>query len=338
MNDDLILVLGNKNLSSWSLRPWLLLRHAQLPFRERVVPFETPGWRDAIAALSPSRRVPALHHGELVLWDSLAICEYIADVFPEALLWPTDRAARAVARAVSAEMHSGFAHLRRDMSMDVVARHARRTMSQETDDDVNRVQALWAECRARAATASGEDAGPFLFGRFSIADAMFAPVVWRFRTYDVELGPVARAYSETMLALPAMREWEQDAIAEVQALAAASAAAAASPTRTPDPRSAQHCYAVIFSAQRTATAAGHYEAASAKMAELAAEQPGFLGIESARGADGFGVTVSYWDSLEAIRRWKAVPAHAAMQAQGKKSFYERYEVRVAAVERGYKFP
>jgi heme-degrading monooxygenase HmoA len=198
---------------------------------------------------------------------------------------------------------------------------------------VARVQTLWTECRARAAKVRGDDAGPFLFGRFSIADAMFAPVAWRFRTYDVEVTGPAREYCDTMLALPAMVEWERDALAEVKALAEAAAAAPA--TRTPDPRSAQHCYAVIFSSKRTTDAREQYDATSAAMVELASKQPGFLGIESARGADGFGITVSYWDSLEAIRSWKQVPA---VQARAKETFYERYEVRVAAVERGYKFP
>ena len=218
MATDMLLVLGNKNLSSWSLRPWVVLRHAEIPFRERVLPFEAEGWRDAIAALSPTRRVPVLHAGELVVWDSLAICEYVAETFPEARLWPNHRDVRAVARSVSAEMHSGFANMRRDLPMDVVARHPRRTFARETEDELVRVQAIWTECRARAAALTGEDAGPFLFGRFSIADAMFAPVVWRFRTYGVELSGDARAYSDTMLALPAMREWEQASIAEVKAL------------------------------------------------------------------------------------------------------------------------
>jgi glutathione S-transferase len=337
MAERILLVLGNKNLSSWSLRPWLPLRYAGIPFRERVVPFETDGWRESIQALSPSRRVPVIHHGEHVIWDSLAICEYAAERFPDARLWPSDLGQRALARSVSAEMHSGFASLRRDLSMDVVARHPRRPMSHETESDVARVRELWAECRARAASLQGDESGPFLFGRFSIADAMFAPVVWRFRTYDVELEGSARAYYEAMLALPAMKEWEQGAIAEVAALSAARDAAAESATRAPDPTSAQHCFAVIFSSLRTAEASEEYEAATAAMVELASKQPGFLGIESARGPDGFGVTVSYWDSLEAIRNWKDVPAHAAVQAQGRKTFYERYEVRVAAVERGYKF-
>jgi glutathione S-transferase len=337
---DLLLILGNKNLSSWSLRPWVLLRHAGIAFQERVLPFETPGWRTAIAALSPSRRVPALHHGDLVVWDSLAICEYVADLFPEARLWPEDRATRALARAVSAEMHAGFASLRRDMSMDVTARVPRRTMSRETEDDCRRVLTLWSECRARASGAGGPaTAGPFLFGTFSVADAMFAPVAWRFRTYDVAIEDAsARAYCDTLLTLPAMKEWERAAEAEVEALRKEQAAAAAKPERAPDPTSAQHCFAVIFSSQRTTSDAEAYEVDARAMVELASRQPGFLGVESARSADGFGITVSYWDSLEAIRNWKDVPAHAAAQARGRTSFYERYELRVAVVERGYRFP
>lgn len=214
---ELLLLLGNKNLSSWSLRPWLLMRHAGVPFRERVLPFETDGWRDTIVALSPSRRVPALHDGELVVWDSLAICEYIADRFPEAKLWPEDVASRAVARAVSAEMHSGFAAMRRDMSMDVTARHPRRPASRETEEDVHRVLSIWTECRERARRLPGDAAGPFLFGRFSIADAMFAPVVWRFRTHDVAIPEAALDFYEAMLALPAMQEWERDAVVEIEA-------------------------------------------------------------------------------------------------------------------------
>ena len=338
MTGELLLVLGNKNLSSWSLRPWLLLRHAGIAFEERVLAFETESWRDTIASLSPTRRVPVLHHDELVVWDSLAISEYVADAFPAAQLWPRDRAARAVARAVSAEMHSGFPHMRRDLSMDVVARHPRRPFSRETEDDLARVQSIWTDCRSRASALAYEDAGPFLFGRFSIADAMYAPVIWRLRSYGVEaeLSREARVYYETMLALPAMREWEQAAVEEVLTLATVTAASPAA--RSPDPRSAQHCFAVIFSSTRTAELTEAYDAASKAMVELAAKQPGFLGVESARGADGFGITVSYWDSLEAIRNWKDVPSHAAVQVKAKQTFYERYEVRVCTVERGYKFP
>jgi glutathione S-transferase len=336
---DLVLVLGNKNLSSWSLRPWLLLRHAGIPFEEHVFLFEEPGWREKIVALSPSRRVPALRHrhrdprgaDDLLVWDSLAICEYAAELFPEARLWPDDRAARAIARATSAEMHSAFANLRHEMSMDVTARVPRRAPSSETQTDIDRIQQLWGECRARFGAE-----GPFLFGRFSVADAMFAPVVWRFRTYDVPISSAARSWYETMLALPAMKEWERDAEAEVRA-----AAALASKPGLPDPTSAQHCYAAIFSSQ-VATADGTlpdgYEAMAQAMAELARNEPGFLGIESARGKDGFGITVSYWESLEAISRWKANASHQRAQSRGRESFYSRYEIRICNVERGYKHP
>ncbi len=321
---DFHLVLGNKNLSSWSLRPWILLEHAGIPFVEEVRLFETSGWRDTIGEVSPSGRVPVLRHGDVVVWESLAICEYIAELFPDAKLWPTDRAARAHARAVSAEMHAGFANMRHDLSMDVAHRHPRRTLSTETEHDVRRVTAIWSECRARHGTG-----GPFLFGAFSVADAMFAPVVWRFRGYDVALDDAAaRAYQETMLSLPAMKKWEQGAEEEVRRGHTAE---------LPDPTSARHVYAVVFSSQRTREHAEEYERTATAMEELAKKQPGFCGIESARGADGFGITVSYWDSLEAIHAWKAKAEHRAAQERGKKAFYERYEIRVASVERGYKF-
>ncbi len=315
----LVLVIGNKNLSSWSMRPWLLAKHAGIAFEEKVVLFETAGWRDAIASISPSSRVPALRDGELVVWDSLAICEYLAERHPEKMLWPRDLATRARARAVSAEMHAGFAHLRRELSMDVVARYPRGTRgatSAEADADIRRVQEIWSE-------RSGD--GPFLFGAFSIADAMFAPVVWRFRTYDVALeDPRARAYYETMLALPAMRAWERDAEDEVH-----WAAAAPKPATPPDPRSAQHCFAVVFSNQRTKHDAAEYQATARAMEELAAKQPGFLGIESARGEDGFGITVSYWESLEAIKRWRDEPSHRA----GARTRIFLRAIRIARVHR-----
>ncbi|HEY8079428.1 MAG TPA: glutathione S-transferase family protein, partial [Labilithrix sp.] len=176
------LVLGDKNLSSWSLRPWVLMKHAEIPFEEEVRLFDTEGWRDTIVDVSPSGRVPVLLDGDLAVWESLAIAEHVAELFPEKRLWPKDRAARAHARAISAEMHAGFAHMRRDLSMDVTGRFPRRTFAVETERDIRRVLAIWSECRAHHASA-----GPFLFGAFSIADAMYAPVVWRFRSYDVPI-------------------------------------------------------------------------------------------------------------------------------------------------------
>lgn len=320
MTTGMKLVIGDKNLSSWSMRPWLLMKQAGISFEEQVMLFDRPEWRSEIVALSPSRRVPALHDGDLVLWDSLAICEFIAEQRPE--LWPRDARVRAVARAVSAEMHAGFANMRDDLSMDVTAREPTGGLSTETAADVARVKQIWSESLARSG-------GPFLFGDFSVADAMYAPVVWRFRTYGISIeDPRARAWYEHMLDLPAMREWEGGAIAEV---------AGAKP-KMPSPNSATHTFAVIFSSQRTDHDGDDYEETAARMEELASRQPGYLGIESARNPDGFGITVSYWGSLAAVKAWRDVAEHAAAQARGRKDFYERYEVRVCTVERGYKFP
>ena len=213
--DRLTLVTGNKNYSSWSLRPWLALEHAGAPFEEILVPLDQPDTHARIAEWSPTGRVPALHDGEVRVWDSLAICEYVAELFPEAHLWPEDRAARACARSVSAEMHAGFAALRGAMPMNVRARLPGQSRTPDSLRDVERVRALWSECRARF----GQD-GPFLFGRFSIADAMYAPVVFRFRTYDVALDAGQRAYLEQMLQHPAMQKWARAAEQEPWSIAA----------------------------------------------------------------------------------------------------------------------
>ena len=307
------LFIGNKNLSSWSLRPWLALRQAGLPFEERVLRFEEPGWRTSIRDVSPSCTVPVLHDGELVIGDSLAICEYLAEERPT--LWPADRTLRALARSVAAEMHSGFASLRRELSMEVTARLARAPRSAETEAAIARIVEIWSARR-----------GPFLFGDFSIADAMFAPVVFRFRTYDVPLAGEAAAYAAAMLALPAMQEWADAAALERRV------------PGPPDPTSAEHYWAVVFTS-RLGTgerAVGYGEMATA-MEELAGKQPGFIGIESARGEDGLGITVSYWDSLAAISSWKSNAEHRIAQAAGRSSFYDRYEVRICSVERSYRF-
>ncbi|WNG23707.1 glutathione S-transferase family protein [Cystobacter fuscus] len=202
----LTLVVGSKNYSSWSLRPYLALAHTGQPFREVVIPLDQPDTASHIAKYSPSGRVPALQHGELVLWDSLAICEYLAEQFPEARLWPQAREARAVARAVTAEMHSGFAMLRTHMPMDVSARKPGQGRAPGVADDIARITSLWKDCRARFGQG-----GPFLFGAFSIADAFYAPVVMRFVTYDVELDAVGAAYRDAVLALPTLKAWTEAA-------------------------------------------------------------------------------------------------------------------------------
>ncbi|HVG58068.1 MAG TPA: glutathione S-transferase family protein [Hyalangium sp.] len=206
---ELTLVLGSKNYSSWSLRPYLALAHTGQPFREVVIALDQPDTAANISQYSPSGRVPALRHGTLALWDSLAICEYLAETFPQARLWPQEREARAVARSVVAEMHSGFSNLRQNMTMDIRARKPGKGRAPGVAEDIARIQALWADCRARFGQG-----GPFLFGHFSIADAFYAPVVTRFVTYEVELDAVSRAYRDTILDLPALKTWTEAALKE----------------------------------------------------------------------------------------------------------------------------
>jgi glutathione S-transferase len=208
------LIIGNKTYSSWSLRPWLLLRHVGVAFDERVMALDTPGFHDAIGAISPSRRVPALHHDGLVIWDSLAICEYANEVFLDGRAWPQARAVRAMARSVVAEMHSGFAALRTECPMNVRRRlSAPLALSDAAARDVARVIELWRECRSHYGQG-----GPFLFGGFSIADAFYAPVATRLRTYAQPLGAVEAAYVETIHQLPAMQQWIADAQREPERL------------------------------------------------------------------------------------------------------------------------
>lgn len=198
----LTLAIGNKNYSSWSLRPWLVLHQANLGFDEIRVPLYVPGSAETLARWSPSGKVPALHDGEVVVWDSLAICEYLAERYPEKSLWPADVAARAVARSVSAEMHAGFSDLRSAMPMNCRARFPGEGMTEGSRRDIERVVAIWNDCRKRFGHG-----GDFLFGQFTIADAMYAPVVLRFVTYGVALEGAARAYADAILALPAMQAW-----------------------------------------------------------------------------------------------------------------------------------
>ncbi|WP_224242963.1 glutathione S-transferase family protein [Hyalangium gracile] len=206
---ELTLIVGSKNHSSWSLRPYLALAHTGQPFREVVVQLDEPDTSAKIAQHSPSGRVPALRHGALTLWDSLAICEYLAETFPLAQLWPWDKEARAVARSVTAEMHSSFSALRQNMPMNILARKPGQGRAPGVAEDIARIQALWNDCRSRFGQG-----GPFLFGAFSIADAFYAPVVTRFVTYDVELDAVGQAYRDAVLALPALKACTEAARSE----------------------------------------------------------------------------------------------------------------------------
>jgi glutathione S-transferase len=194
--------IGNKNYSSWSLRGWLALKQTGAAFTEVLIPLREATTRAEILRHSPSGRVPALHRGDVVVWDSLAIGEYLAEIFPGKQLWPEEPRARAVARAVSAEMHSGFAALRAHLPMNMRSSFPNRGVTPEVQADINRIMALWRDCRKRF----GAD-GAFLFGHFTVADAMYAPVVSRFRTYKVELEEEAERYVEAVWALPALQEW-----------------------------------------------------------------------------------------------------------------------------------
>jgi glutathione S-transferase len=198
----LTLVIGNKNYSSWSLRAWLLLKRLQVPFSEVLITLDTPSTREDIEKFSPSGRVPVLRHGELTIWDSLAICEYLAELTGKG--WPQATAARAVARAVSAEMHSGFTNLRALWPMNARARNRHTAMTAALEADIGRVDEIWNDCRARFGTA-----GPWLFGEYSIADAMYAPVVLRFNTYGASISPTARWYMASVLEDAALQEWLQ---------------------------------------------------------------------------------------------------------------------------------
>lgn len=196
------LVIGDKNLSSWSLRPWLLMRMLGVAFEERRVRLDLPETRSEIQKHSPAGRVPILLHGELAVWDSLAIVEYLSELHP-GRVWPQDAARRARARSLAAEMHSGFADLRRELPMDIRARKTDARWSDAASSDLRRIAEIW----------SGAE-GPFLFGGFGGADAMFAPVATRCVTYGVRLPPAAAAYRDAVLALPAMREWCEAAARE----------------------------------------------------------------------------------------------------------------------------
>jgi glutathione S-transferase len=211
MTDQPLLVIGNKNYSSWSLRPWLLLRHFGVAFDEQVLPLDTERFHSQIGTFSPSRRVPALRHGALKIWDSLAICEYVNEAFLDGRGWPSERAARAVARAVTAEMHSGFQALRNECPMNVRRQFSGHAVSDDARRDIERVRELWTGARERFGAG-----GDFLFGPFCIADAFFAPVAVRWRTYGLPAGPVERAYIESIYALPAMRQWRAEAEQEAE--------------------------------------------------------------------------------------------------------------------------
>ena len=211
------LVIGNKNYSSWSMRPWVLLRQAQIPFEEVQLKFDEADGGLRVAGIdkySAARKVPVLLIDGEPVWDSLAICETVAEMHPEKQLWPEGEAARRVARSICAEMHSGFQALRKAMPMNIRTRYPGKGLTPESRKDIERVVAIWTDCRERFGGG-----GNFLFGRFSIADAFYTPVVMRFHTYAVKLPPVAQAYCEAVRALGTVKEWIEAARGETEFVA-----------------------------------------------------------------------------------------------------------------------
>lgn len=203
------LVIGNKNYSSWSFRPWIAMKVANIPFDEVVISLNAEDFKPRVAKISGTGKVPALVDGDIQVWESLAILEYLAEKFPAAKLWPIEAAARAHARAISAEMHAGFVPLRRACPMNCWRPVKKRDLAPDVLANVRRIDAMWADCRTRFGAG-----GPFLFGTFGAADAMYAPVVARFRTYDIDVGAASRAYMTAVMALPAWAQWQAAAVKE----------------------------------------------------------------------------------------------------------------------------
>ncbi len=203
------LIIGNKNYSSWSLRPWLAMKVAGITFDEQVIPLYEPGSREQILKYSPAGKVPVLIDGNARIWESLAILEYLAEKFPKANLWPADPRVRGHARAVATEMHAGFQALRKACPMNLWLPVKERLQSDEVMDCVRRIDALWSDCRARFGKS-----GPFLFGVFGAADAMYAPVASRLHSYRLPVSPASRAYIDAILALPAFGEWRDAGLKE----------------------------------------------------------------------------------------------------------------------------
>ena len=213
----LTLYIGNKNYSSWSMRPWIAMKAAGIAFDDVVISLNAPEFKPTLLKVSGTGKVPTLVDGDVKVWESLAILEYLAEKYPSAKLWPADPAARAHARTVASEMHAGFIPLRRQCPMNLWRPVMKMNLSAETQANVTRIDAMWRDCRARFGHSSG-NAGPFLFGAFTVADAMYAPVVSRFHTYAVDVSAPARTYMDAMMALPAWQQWTAAALKETWVL------------------------------------------------------------------------------------------------------------------------
>lgn len=209
------LIIGNKNYSSWSLRPWLLMKQFNIEFEEVKIPLYAENSKEKILAYSPTGFVPALEHDNVTVWDSLAICEFLNDRYPEKAFWPGKVEDRALARSISAEMHSGFFALRNLLPMNCRQNMGFKSFTPELTNDINRICEIWKKCLMQKTQT-----GVFLFGNFSIADAMFAPVVIRFKSYGISVGERERDYMQAILDLPSMQEWIEEGIAETEVIPA----------------------------------------------------------------------------------------------------------------------
>jgi glutathione S-transferase len=208
------LIIGNKNYSSWSFRPWIAMKVAGIRFDEELISLDAPDFKSRLTAVSGTGKVPTLIDGEVQVWESLAILEYLAERFPEARLWPSDAAARAHARAISSEMHAGFQALRKACPMNMWRPVIKRDFPADVMANIARIDAMWSGCRERYGRG-----GAFLFGAFGAADAMYAPVVARFHTYGIEVSIKAKTYMNAVMALPAWSEWTNAAVKEPWVLA-----------------------------------------------------------------------------------------------------------------------
>ena len=215
----LTLVIGNKNYSSWSMRPWVLLKQFGIQFEEIMLKFESKEWDERIAHIAPSRKVPTLWDGEagadasLAVWETIAIIEYIAEKFPQTAIWPRDKRARAMARAISAEMHAGFQSLRSNMPMNIRSQHPGKGLNTAVAGDIARIETIWRDAREQFGARTS---APFLFGEFCAADAMFAPVVMRFATYAPTISDISQRYCDAVKAAPGVAAWIADSHIETE--------------------------------------------------------------------------------------------------------------------------
>jgi glutathione S-transferase len=205
------LIIGNKNYSSWSLRPWLLLKHNDINFDEIMIPLYQDNTKAELLKYSPAGKVPTLIHQGQSIWDSLAICEFIAELYPDAKAWPINPQDRALARSISHEMHSGFMTIRNSLPMNCRKSMIFNVDSTQLQQEIDRIAEIWQSCRNNYSSV-----GPFLFGEFSIADAMYAPIVLRFQSYGIKVGTIQSEYMQTILSLPAIKDWISDGLLETE--------------------------------------------------------------------------------------------------------------------------